>query len=67
MFYLNYRLKIYIRYLTNYKDGTYLEIIKQLPTKKRKSYILIQKIIKNIKNDEKILTNDMIIKNIEIL
>ena len=54
-------MKIFID-TSNYKDGKYLEIIHQIPTKKRKSYILIQNLIKNIKNDDRILTNDMIEK-----
>ena len=54
-------MRIYID-VTIYKNGSYLNIIHQIPTKKRKSYILIQNLIKNIKNDNRILTNDMIEK-----
>ena len=58
---LKLQMKIYID-TKNYQNGKYLDIIHQIPTKKRKSYILIQNLIKNIKNDDRILNNDMIIK-----
>ena len=45
--------------VSEYKDGTYREILQQLPPNERKSFVCIQNLIKLIKNDNKILTEEM--------
>ena len=46
--------------VSGYKDGTYKEILQQLPVNKRKSFVNIQNLIKLIKNDNRKLTEEMI-------
>ena len=45
--------------VSKYKDGTYREILQQLPVNNRKSFVKIQNLIKLIKNDNRILTEEM--------
>ena len=55
----NLSVKIYFD-VSEYKDGSYREILQHLPLNKRKSFVCIQKCVQNlislIKNDNKILT-----------
>ncbi len=54
----NLSQKIYYD-VTNYKDGTYRQILEQIPKNKRKSFLYIQNLIKILKNDNKKLTEEM--------
>jgi hypothetical protein len=45
--------------VTNYENGTYREILQQIPVNKRKSFLYIQNLIKLLKNDNKKLTEEM--------
>ena len=51
--------KIYFD-ISNYTDGTYREILDQIPINKRKSFLYIQNLIKILKNDNKKLTEEMV-------
>ena len=45
--------------ISNYTDGTYREILDQIPINKRKSFLYIQNLIKILKNDNKKITEEM--------
>ena len=55
----NLSQKIYFD-ISNYTDGTYNEILNQIPINKRKSFLYIQNLIKILKNDNKKLTEEMV-------
>ena len=55
----NFSQKIYFD-ISNYTDGTYREILNQIPINKRKSFLYIQNLIKILKNDNKKLTEEMV-------
>ena len=55
----NLSKKIYFD-ISNYTDGTYREILNQIPINKRKSFLYIQNLIKILKNDNKKITEEMV-------